>query len=261
MRSYSLARALLCLAAAGAPWSALAQQDCSPRSEAAEPIVLVGDLPFHQTLEEIAARFGILIDSGKRLEHRGYRDGGRFVVPFHGQHGESPEALFIAEFPDAFLDAVRTHVETALEQGYAVFPYYADLGHGHLLVPVRAFEELKARRRQGASQRDILEAVLAHPDLRILYHAAEQLVLPSDRRASSAAVRHLRAHRNFVASLREPRGLVVLPDLGGPNTHRSLPGYETGPTFYFAAARRGCVPLTFRGRSVFMDVGLSPYSE
>ncbi|MBI3548724.1 MAG: hypothetical protein HY078_06695 [Elusimicrobia bacterium] len=249
------AAALLSHAPVAAPDVA---QDCASQWESPKPIHFKKELPFDQTLEEMDRRFEELLASGRRLEYRGFRRAGRFVLPYFNTNLTGMTTpMYEVVFPDALVDAIRVHAETAFARGYALYPFFSDFGHGHLMHS-DAFNAALAERvtREGLSGQQQFQAALDDPDLKILYHASEQLVFPGDARARGEAIEFLRKHRNIVGGVREPAAIVALPDLGGVNTAGAPAGWSFGGMFYVSAARQACVPIAHRGRALYFDIGL-----
>jgi hypothetical protein len=187
------------------------------------------------SLEDLRAKFEALYESEKRLKHRAYLVNGSFTAPYRGKN---------VQIPETFLAQVKIQAELMLERGNADHLFYSDLGHGHLLLPE-------------GEESQTMEAVLASPHLKILYHTAELLEmrkgslgpLPTD---SALAWRYY--SRNVLAHGRE---LAVLFAHGAIyNTVREIPGYREVGTFYISGSRDGCFPYRQGERRLFFDLSL-----
>lgn len=143
---------------------------------------------------------------------------------------------------------MRVHLETAFARGYARYPFFHDMGHGHMINSPEADRRMEEARANGASEQEIWQMAYEDPGLRFLYHASEHLVLRGDPRNVPADTEFLRAHRNIVGSVAAPADIQVLPDSGGANTHG--PG---GSIIYLSASRTGCVPMKYGAGVLYLD--------
>lgn len=159
-------------------------------------------------------------------------------------------------FPEKTARAIVTHMEEAFRHGYAIYPFFSDMGHGHLMLPSAAARAIVGKRdSEKLSDGALLREIFAHPDLRVLYHAAEQLKFAEGKKPIPE-LDFLREHRNIVGGISEPTKLETI-NLGGvPNTAGAPAGWEMVGMFYVSASREGCFPIRYGNAPLYVDFSL-----
>ncbi len=202
-----------------------------------------------KTLAELASQFQQIYESDTRLASRIYWQPNQqnFLAPYGG--GE-------AVIPKAVIDKIADHLQTALDRGYADFPFYSDLGHGHLLYP-------KSWGNQEGTSLAILEKILNSSETKVLYHTAELLQLREGKFFNGALnpdpyMQWRYYSRNILGDLENSKNLAVLFAKNEKyNTVRSLEAYREWGTFYFSANKNGCFPFQFHGKTHYFDLSFS----
>jgi hypothetical protein len=233
------------------------EKDCRNPLDTNEPVKLRSDFPFKQTPAEMRELFERQLREGKRFEYRGYREGGKYIVPiFPGNRIGLRNPSALVHFPRRVVRAVVEHMQEAFKRGYANYPFHSDMGHGHLLLPSEEARRIKERSdREGLNRGKEIELYLQSRSLKILYHAAEQLKYAENGRVVPE-LEFLRKHRNIIGSIADPRRIVTV-DVGGvPNTAGAPEGMAAVGIFWMGAARRGCIPFPYRGEELFLDISL-----
>jgi hypothetical protein len=228
-----------------------AQQDCSDPFSSHTPILLSGPWAHFQTNQDVETHFTQLLSQGKRLEYRGMRQGDQYLLPIVSinRSGLERPALWI-NLPEHLIQSVIKHIQLAIDNGYAQFPFFPDMGHGHLHLPPGS----PGSERNGRMPHEFLSDEFNDPNLALLYHSAEAYDLTH---SSSEDWSHIWLHRNFVGRMDKDGPLEVLQGpLQGMNTLGSIPGMVKGSTIYFSASRQGCIPFEFQGESLFLDFSM-----
>lgn len=244
--------ALVLLASLSAASAAV--RDCSRPSGG--PYVLMQDHPFEQSRERMAALFQELLDSGKRLEYRGWLENDRWVMPYAESNRAGQTSFdFHAELPVPLAGAIVTHMSEAFSRGWSIYPFRSDFGHGHLMLPEPAYAALAP-----GTKKETLERILSHPELEILYHVSEQLKFYEGTEPVPGTV-FLREHRNVVGTLRAPKDIRVLPVTDGRGAGAPAGMIMAGGVIYLSASRAGCLPFEWRGQTLHLDLSLVPPSQ
>lgn len=230
------------------------ERDCRNPLDTSQPVLLRSDLNFEQTPLMMKEKFDWVLKTGRRIEYRGYKEGDRYLLPIYSDNRtgmRQPQAL--VSFPQKTAKAVVVHMETAFKKGYAIYPFFSDMGHGHLMLPDGEAAKIGLLSNgKESSDAERLEAILSHPELKILYHAAEQLKY-SEKGKPIKELDFLRKHRNIIGSIARPTELETV-DLGGvPNTAGAPKGMSTVGMFYMSAANRACIPIRYGKGSLFLD--------
>lgn len=240
-------------------WEAIKAR-CTPPA-ADEPVIYQSDFRWHYTLEEMGQRFDEMVVSPKRLHERAYYDEATdsFVLPHTKQWGGD------VVMSRRIVESVKYHIEKSLALGYIDHVFFPDLGHSHFFVP----EERWAQAYEGTPVAQIsrlYEGLLDDPELKVLYHTAEQLLMlgPDDEPLPDREVQWRLYTRNLLG---ENRGadsrLELLHDLGSKaNTVRDYAGHHSHSAgFNVSANQAGCFPYQVDGQTYYFDLSLSdlPY--
>lgn len=258
MRTLAFLLALFALSACSrASRQPASAEACRDPLEAPAPPLLRSELSFEQTPATMKEKFRWVLDTGRRLEFRGFRAGGAYLLPIVPslETGEKRRTELVS-FPEPTARAVATHMEEAFRRGFAVYPFFSDMGHGHLMLP-NAMAAALGRKKEAGKLSDgaYLAEALARPELRVLYHAAEQLKFANGS-VPIPELNFLREHRNIVGSLERPRELTTI-NLGGvPNTAGAPEGWAMVGMFYVSASREGCIPIQYADTTLFLDFSL-----
>lgn len=219
----------------------IAKTRCAPKTTA-EPVLyqqVFND--FNLSLNEMSSLYESVYNSDARLTNRvGYfSDSKKFTSIDLKNKRDS------ADFPEHYIKSIILHVENALKLKYVQYVFFPDMGHSHLFIPLDYYENVM---RKAPSRRfiDALELALEAPELKTLYHTAEQLSL-LDENKKVLHNRHLQWRfytRNPVADANG--NIEILTNFGaesGFNTVRNLEGYRYYSGFNISANKNGCFPF------------------
>jgi hypothetical protein len=235
-------------------WAMIAER-CTP--EVAEaPVLYSSDFKWGYAPEEMAARFVEIYASEKRLGARAHFDPARgsFVLPHIPSWGGD------VLLSNRLIENIRRHVEKALALDYVEFIFFPDMGHSHLFVPEEHWEAQYAGTPvSGLSA--MYTAIFADPELKLLYHTAEQLKVLNEE-DELLDNRHLRWRfftRNPVGDNAYLSRLDLIHDpTHHANTARDLAGHHyQGAGFNISANKNGCFPFVQDGVTMWFDVSLS----
>ena len=232
-----------------------AAQRCGAPAED-EPTLYSDDLRWHQSLDEMAELYEQIYASGKRLPARAYYDANSesFILPNAEVWGGD------VTLSARLIDSVSDHLELALEREYADFPFFSDMGHTHLFVPEEHWNQNYAH--LSVPERALMYTRLFDdPELRLLYHTAEQLkqLDDDDQLLPDRYLQWRYFTRNIVGDNRGGKTIEVIKDLTQKaNTARDLEGHHyIGAGFNVSASKDGCFAFTVRGETRYFDITLS----
>jgi len=219
-----------------------------------EPVIVSSDYRWDYTLPEMTQRYQEMYVSPKRLKDRARYDAAtdRLLLPLPSVWG-GPAAL-----PARIVKSVSRHIETALARNYADAIFFPDMGHTHFFIP----DERWATAYQGMPVAETAKRYtkfFEDPELRVLYHTAEQL---KTRNESGPLPDRKLQWRFFTRSLvGDNRGLGFLEPHHDPsnvaNTVKSFEGHRYyGAGFNLSANERGCFHFSHRGQTFHFDISL-----
>ncbi|MFN8790633.1 MAG: hypothetical protein ACK5Y2_04175 [Bdellovibrionales bacterium] len=230
--------------------------ECRPGSEGAWSPLFSSDFRWSYTGPELLIRFMEIYESSKRLPQRAYIDSatGQLKLPLDSSRGGA------FTVPERFVQSVRNHIEAALESRVVEAVFFPDMGHSHLLIPAKAYDSRYKSIPIKASSRFYAE-VFADPDLKVLYHTAEQLKTLDEARKvlpdAHIAFRH--RTRNLVGFNNGSREFLFLQNPRSPsNTASELEDhyyYEAG--FNLSAHKDGCLSYQMDGQTYHFDLSMT----
>lgn len=235
-----------------------AKTRCAP-AKSTDPAIYQSDFRWNYDLDAMAARYTEIYQSGKRLAKRAYfnPEANQFFLQYSEIDGtDSPVPL-----TDSFLKSVMQQIEQALQLEYAQFIFFPDLGHAHLFVPQKFYDE--EVRDIGNLQRGLrYKKMLNHTGTKLLYHTAEQLHMrdfETKQFVDNDFIRWRYFTRNLVGYVNFPTTLEIHKRLTGPyNTVRSYPNHKYWSAgFDISASKDGCFPFkTKNGEIHYFDLSL-----
>lgn len=225
---------------------------CTPPTD--EPAIVTSDFRWDYDLPSMLRRYDEMYVSPKRLKDRARWDAAteRLLLPLPASWG-GPAVLTAR-----LVKSVSRHIESALARGYADAVFFPDMGHSHFFIP----EERWLTAYQGMPVSEMAKRYTKFfddPELRILYHTAEQL---KTRDESGPSRDRKLAWRFFTRSIvGDNRGLgAVEPhhdETNAANTVKSFEGHRYyGAGFNLSANEKGCFRFNHKGRTWFFDISL-----
>lgn len=238
-------------------WLREAIQRCLP-AKAEEKFVYTNDFSWGMSMDDMKTKFQEIYHSGKRLKARAYYDteNNYFVLP----KGELSETKKVRLTP-RFLKSLKLHVENALKANYADYVFFPDMGHSHLLLP-QAFYDREVKDRPTKDQHLTYEAMFASPEVKILYHTAEQLkVLNEDNRLLGDKYLQWRYFtRNLVGDNKGEGKMQIYKALDTPaNTAGESHAHGDkwwGGGFSISSSSDGCFAYEKDGKTLYFDISL-----
>ena len=178
------------------PVAASSSQDCSDPAGVSGPVHYNDDYHYSMDADQMTASFEEHLRSGRRMQMRGWRDGGRYVAGLYRLTLKPPYSLIEnVEIPERLIEGMSAHLSQAFTRGWARHPYMPDMGHGHLLLPGAEWEKVRDRKQPEKEQ---IETILNNSQLEVLYHAAENLRFDPPQ---TEEMLFRRRHRNIVGSM------------------------------------------------------------
>lgn len=241
----------------GTTWEGLVRASTCGIQSADEPIIRGGDFSWNSTLADIQERAERLYQEGKRLRARAYiNQEGDVVLPYESFNRPAGEVKITPQF----VLSVRRHIEEALKLGYVDEVIFSDMGHSHFFIPQSFYDEVIAPipASEGARR---YELMLAQPELKMLYHTAEQLLMLDEERRLLDD-RHLQWRfftRNLVGDNKGQGKMELLhQEDHSHNTARGyLPGYRYwGAGYYLTANKDGCFAYRDGDEVKYFDLNL-----
>jgi hypothetical protein len=237
---------------AGAPAPVDSVELCAKPS-ASEEIIYQSDFRWDYTLPEMSSRFEEMYASPKRLDKRAYWDKTAKSLVLPPAYEGAP-----VKISPLLVQALRRHIERALELGYAGWVFFPDMGHSHFLIP-DALWESKYSKYEVSENSKLYEDMLSDPAIQIFYHTAEQLKMLQDNQpVNDAQVLFRRANRNIAGPINPVAELTVFQNPeSAANTVHEVPGYRWwGGGFNFSAQKDGCFAYTRKGKTYRFDISL-----
>ncbi|MBI3549186.1 MAG: hypothetical protein HY078_09120 [Elusimicrobia bacterium] len=279
MRILPLASLLLCVAqaapaldlsdayrSAGRLLASAPQPDDKPRSavwpgrrcskeDAAGPKVYSSDFRWGLSLPELVTLFQKMYASPKRLPKRAYwnEQTERFELPYDEARGGA------AVLPESFVRAVTRHIERAYELDYIDAVFFPDMGHSHFLIPQAHWD--KTYRSGPISEISrMYERLFLDPQLKVLYHTAEQMKAREENGefVNDARTVHRHRTRNIVGT-NSPDSDIELHfnPASTANTVGEVPGYFWySAGFNLSANENGCFVYQAKGKTYRYDISL-----
>ncbi len=231
------------------------KENCNPELSS-ELKLKVKDLKWGQSLNEMTMLFDQIYKSGKRLEYRAYKDGGNFVLPT-----KDNQKMIIS---DNFINNLSAHIESALQRHYVDFIFFSDMGHAHLFVDKKLYQE-SVKTIPPGNKHLRSEVMLNNSSTKFLYHTAEQLkTLGKDKLPIKDKKTQWRFFsRNLVGQNLKNAPLEVIYNQA--DAHNSVRGktYDIngeykywGSGFDFSASKNGCFIYKHKGQKYNYDISL-----
>lgn len=206
-----------------------------------------------------------IYNSGKRLFQRSYYDeaSNSFILP-HSVIGETSNV----KLTEQFINNVRNHIENGLRKKYSEAIVFSDMGHSHLYFPKGHWEKEYLPLIREKKLALLYEKMLADPELRVLYHTAEQIRLKVDGAVlpdPKSQFRYL--NRNILGYNKNiNKELEVLFANGNKryNTVVEIEGlHRWSAGFNISASKDGCFPYQVNGETRYFDISLTslPYRD
>lgn len=214
---------------------------CAPQAPA-DPVLYSSDFRWGFSIPELLSKFHRTYEGGKRLPKRMYWDArmGSLVMPVMESWGGSTRV------PTVFAESVRRHVEEALRLKYVDGIFFPDMGHSHFFVPPAKWKAITDKPTNRTNE--VYEAFMNEPELKVLYHTAEQLqTLGPDEKPVADRKTQWRFHtRNLLGDNRAQGKLEIISTEPGTleykaNTVGEIAGYQRwGAGFNISASKDGC---------------------
>lgn len=228
---------------------------CLPGA-AKEPALRSDMFRWNYNLDEIISRFFEIYEAAERLPLRNAwsADKGLLILPYHQMRG-GPVAV-----PMSFVHHLSHHVSEAHRLGYVDGVFFPDMGHSHFLIPdehwATEYDPIPIDKMSL-----MYEKFFADPELKILYHTAEQL---KTREADGSLVDDRATQwryysRNLMADNNGRGALELLQNHeSSANTAHGLPGHHWwGAGYNISAHEKGCIAYRDRQDVIrFLDLSL-----
>lgn len=218
-----------------------------------EPAVYSSDFSWGMKLDEIKKKYQEIYKSGKRLKHRAWFDGENIVMPHKGLG----QTINKVKLTDTFIKSVRGHVENAIRLGYVDALIFPDMGHSHLFIPHDTYE--KVQRASGRQTWKFYELIFQQPDLKMLYHTAEQLEMLDENKkpVDNRKIQWRFFTRNLVGGNQALGKVELLHNEG--HSHNTAREYDEkhryyGAGFNISASVDGCFPFKVNGETFYFDL-------
>lgn len=217
------------------------------------------DFSWKLTLADLAKIFSDAYGWDKRLPKRAYYDSEtrKFKLPYYPERGGD------IELSPHLVRSVISHIEGGLQKGYVDAIVFPDMGHSHFHIPKKKWDE---KYNQMTSSSDkytrFYEELFRDPELRILYHTAEQIQTLDENKEPlidrSILWRYIT--RNLFAWNDESGRLDLLRDFslpGSANTVGEIEGYFLWSSGYnLSANKEGCFKYEYQGKAYYFDLSM-----
>ncbi len=217
------------------------------------------DFGWKYVLADITKLFTDAYGWDKRLPRRAYYDptSRKFKLPYFEERGGD------IELSPHLVRSVISHIEGGLQKGYVDAIIFPDMGHSHFHIPKKKWDE---KYNQMTSSIDkytqFYEEVFRDPELRILYHTAEQIRTLDENKQPllDRPVLWRYITRNFFTWNDESGRFDFLRDFsvpGGANTVGNVEGHFLWSAGYnLSANKNGCFKYTYQGKDYYFDLSM-----
>lgn len=225
--------------------------------KADEPVVKTDDFFWSMSLEQMDTKFKDIYASGKRLKGRAFYDPSKKEYFLPTSWGKEKKKILI---PAPFLKSITKHIEEALRRRAVDFIFFPDMGHSHFFIPQKIWDQGMEK----INDRELLyEKMFATPELKILYHTAEQLKMQDGDGVDAPLTTDRRLlwryfTRNLVGKNNGSDELEIYYNWSEKfNTLRELEGhYYYGGGFNISSSKNGCFPYRWNGKTYYFDLSL-----
>lgn len=227
--------------------------------------VYSNDFSWGMSLDQIRKKSTEIYESGKRLKERAFHNGADVVFPYEFMG----EKQFVKLSP-RFIKSVSKHIEVGLERGYIDAVIFPDMGHSHFFIPKKYYNDV-LEKFPNEERVKRYEAMINYPDLKILYHTAEQLTMVDENKLPlvDRETQWRFYTRNMVGDNQALGRVELLHNLD--SSHNTAHDYDDdhrywGAGFNVTASKEGCFSYEFKGKKFYFDLSLKdlesslPYS-
>ena len=223
------------------------------------PEIYANDYHWGYTLLEMEDRFEEIYSSGKRLNmHSEYLPEKNQFVVYYDDKKHFPVVI-----NDQFIKSVTNQIEVAIENGFADFVFFPDMGHSHLYFPQDHWDkEYLNFEYDYKTQYLLYQKMINDPKMKALYHLTEQLQMldENDKVMEDPILSFKYWHRNFVGYNDGSRKFQIelAPEDKKYNTVSGMEGHKSWSAgFAVSASKDGCFPYTDKdGKVRYFDIGL-----
>lgn len=226
-----------------------ASSHCLPESK--EDQLIYRDHQIFHSKEELKQSFETLYRSGRRLHGRLFFDETKKIHL-------APYGKSLLTIPNSFLEGVTRHIEKALKNSYVDHLFYPDMGHGHIYLPLKEWENIKASTSSTSQQ---LNMVLKSPSVKVLYHTAELLqIKEGDFATGDLPSDPWKLWRYFSRNLfghfgkRPQLEVLYAGSKKIYNTVREISGHVDISIFYLSSTKNGCLSYLHSEKQHYYDL-------
>ena len=221
--------------------------------ETGGPYVHSDDFKWGMTLEEVRSKSEEIYKSGKRLKNRAFFNGADVVMPME-VFGEEK----YVKLTSRFLESVKKHIEVGYKRGYIDAVIFPDMGHSHFFIPKKYYDTVLGP-MPVSEKAEMYELMLAHPDLKILYHTAEQLTMVDENKLpiQDRMLQWRFFTRNLVGDNQALGRVELLHETD--SSHNTSRDYDEKHHYYGAgynitASKDGCFSFVKDGKKFYFDL-------
>ena len=244
-----------------ANWDAVKNRCIKPSDE--ERFVTIRDFGWGLSHIDNLLKETEIYNSGKRLFQRSYYDetSNNFILP-HSIIGKTSNINVTQQF----IGSVRNHIESGLREKYSEAIMFSDMGHSHLYFPKDHWQKKYLPLLLKKKISTLYEEMLADPELRVLYHTAEQIKLKVDGVVLPDSQSQWRYHNRNILGNNKDKELEVLfaSENKRYNTVVEIDGlHRWSAGFNISASKDGCFPYQTNGETRYFDISLTslPYRD
>jgi hypothetical protein len=244
---------IMFLISAVAPANTIIKQNCLPENPNG-PFVYWDDFKWGLSFEEMMEKFNFIYSSDKRLKKRAYLDqvSNKILFPYNEVQGGP------IEIPPKFIENVSRHITEGFKYEYIDAVFFPDMGHSHFLIPLDIWNS-KYKDYQISETSKFYTDLFSEPELKILYHTAEQLKTTENDKPLDDRHLQWRFHtRNLVGKNSENSDIKIIQNKSSTaNTLSELDGYYYyGSGFILSANRGGCFSYSSKNQTFYFDLSM-----
>lgn len=228
--------------------------NCQPAPVKEDPL-LESDFSWNTPLSKLLEVFQKTYVSPKRLQMRAYWNSEKkaLILPYLPERGGD------VTMNSQFVKSLQSHIEQAFQKKYVDAIFFPDMGHSHILVPQKKWDQIYNHYPVNEYSR-LYTDLFADPQIKVLYHTAEMVQTLDENKQVLDDPKVLWRHqtRNIVAAL-HPKSKIEIhqnPE-SAANTVGEVPGYFWYSAGYILSSHeKGCLAYRKNGKVLRYDLSL-----
>lgn len=216
---------------------------------------------WYMSFATMKSKYEKIYQGGKRLLGRAFFGESQQKILLPTARGFHAGKAGLIELKPEFIESIQSHIEKALRLGYVDYVFFPDMGHSHMLIPQKKFKEVYDDIDE---QRLFYQKAFSDPDIKFLYHTAEQLDMVDQKTKvirNDLKLIFRYATRNLLAENNKLQKLDILHSKEGYNSVSKVDGFRYWYGFNITASKNGCFSYQHQGKTYYFDMSLQDFPK